>query len=182
MGPLLFRAEDSERRSSGVSAWDCFNGAALVQSGRRPAANPRRTTRPSFNGAALVQSGRLAKLDSVQVRQTSFNGAALVQSGRRAEEARYSKLIQELQWGRSCSERKTGCPAPPRARRCTASMGPLLFRAEDSYQESGEFRGQSALQWGRSCSERKTCCRLLTVQQLPSPLQWGRSCSERKTW
>ncbi len=62
--------------------------------------------------------------------ETGFNGAALVQSGRRGGGGVQQKHCPLLQWGRSCSERKTWFLRrgyhPDRA-----SMGPLLFRAED---------------------------------------------------
>ena len=132
MGPLLFRAEDPCGSSPATIAADRFNGAALVQSGRP---EPDRSVvhhRTGFNGAALVQSGRLGKLDkrpgcgcasmgpllfraedgppqtAVNVGVAGFNGAALVQSGRRAafRSAATGGSVW-LQWGRSCSERKT---------------------------------------------------------------------------
>ncbi len=43
----------------------------------------------------------------------------------------YLLALPTLQWGRSCSERKTVCQHPVIDRPVAASMGPLLFRAED---------------------------------------------------
>ncbi len=224
----MFRAEDRESEDPDCSAGCRFNGAALVQSGRptqpeptaaTPAASmgpllfraedlarSQRATRgpPSFNGAALVQSGRHQLRPEWHEYHLSFNGAALVQSGRpviesaanaptviasmgpllfRAEDEKLETAVgrlESLQWGRSCSERKTrlslaiSCP-----HLLEASMGPLLFRAEDTVDRDRDkdlipasmgpllFRAEDALmfvrwlfsdslQWGRSCSERKT--------------------------
>ena len=114
-------------------------------------------------------------------------------------------MLLQLQWGRSCSERKTRCgdrcpdrqnngfngaalvqsgrPGDPPG---VLPLGPQLLQWGRSCSErktkpiSDGGRRSSGLQWGRSCSERKTPQDPLTSPP-PQSLQWGRSCSERKT-
>ncbi len=113
MGPLLFRAEDST-----VSTWDISSQVASMGPLLFRAEDVGVVTGPpkpsqSFNGAALVQSGRLQYRPNdprVQCIER-FNGAALVQSGRRAR------------IGHAAGQSRQ------------ASMGPLLFRAEDTPQQ-----------------------------------------------
>ena len=108
MGPLLFRAEDFVR-----------------------AARLRRRTWPASMGPLLFRAEDISTSNSGSVSATA------------------------LQWGRSCSERKT-----------QHLIGMLCERRE--------------LQWGRSCSERKTATSG-NPTETKTGLQWGRSCSERKT-
>ncbi len=55
-----------------------------------------------------------------------------------------TRIPVRLQWGRSCSERKTTTRSPPTAT-TPASMGPLLFRAEDAIDHAGrECLGRGA--------------------------------------
>ena len=84
MGPLLFRAEDSPGPKSrppeplllqwGRSCSERKTSACTMQAFRNTFC---------FNGAALVQSGRLIEQDDIPNGVQRFNGAALVQSGRR---------------------------------------------------------------------------------------------------
>ncbi len=180
MGPLLFRAEDSWR-ATGVPVtarslqWgrscserkteDTFGmgrGGDVLQWGRScserktlmRARGQRRRGRASMR-PLLFRAEDSAGVGSGSIPPRGFNGAALVQSGRRRPAFNLGMHGPRLQWGRSCSERKT-----------VESNHGVVWRWK--------------LQWGRSCSERKTpsgwsggvCCRWL---------QWGRSCSERKT-
>ncbi len=152
----MFRAEDfASSRQNPLTSQNCFNGAALVQSGRPDRSCAAMSASLSFNGAALVQSGRLGGVVNRQrLNAAGFNGAALVQSGRRHHRAEVV-LALGLQWGRSCSERKT-------------------------QRDGAGAVDVDRLQWGRSCSERKTD-RIAAALALVQMLQWGRSCSERKT-
>ena len=170
MGPLLFRAEDQELDRDD-------RGRILLQWGR--SCSERKTIRRplrllaeigGFNGAALVQSGRPVPMRRWTRDTWCFNGAALVQSGRRRDDYREVLLLLTLQWGRSCSERKTGECGGEHYRHNLASMGPLLFRAEDAARASESDPGDWPLQWGRSCSERKTVPRPRTT---PAPSRFN---------
>ncbi len=132
-----------------------------------------------FNGAALFQSGELLHLSGVGKRHPSFNGAALFQSGERTFGKLMDILRKALQWGRSFSERRTGSPAAWATEAARASMGPLFFRAENSSLMADASSAQQ-LQWGRSFSERRTSpgC---PPRLYHCKLQWGRSFSERRT-
>ena len=107
MGPLLFRAEDVDADNTLPDKFIRFNGAALIQSGRP---TPTRTTDKS---GQRLQWGR-----SYSERKTSGSLTSGLQ-------------LPELQWGRSYSERKTQKCEVWRNCHSSASMGPLLFRAED---------------------------------------------------
>ncbi len=132
MGPLLFRAEDFM-----VPGWSELSTKASM-------------------GPLLFRAEDVLTVDDlVDTEVAGFNGAALVQSGRPDDRSCAATIADLLQWGRSCSERKTqmmalgffeepecfnGAALVQSGRRLSglrvkhpreASMGPLLFRAED---------------------------------------------------
>ncbi len=164
MGPLFFRAENntgntnypitiklqwgrsfSERRT--CRDWQkgcdlqCFNGAALFQSGE-PAGTVTFT-----NGIDLLQWGR-----SFSERRTRSSGdefapprtASMGPLFFRAENERSAAgtvVGGSLQWGRSFSERRTSRRVGGTAPGSEASMGPLFFRAENTRRTSVDCRG-----------------------------------------
>ena len=157
MGPLLFRAEDLDMRNHpGRERKRLQWGRSCSE--RKTISSPGKVeTVASFNGAALVQSGRHHRRRHQGPPRNCFNGAALVQSGRHPVREVVGSLAEAgLQWGRSCSERKTG-------------------RSVRHGRHAGGFNGAALVQSGRPCSGCCSncfgCC----------SLQWGRSCSERKT-
>ncbi len=157
MGPLLFRAEDWARVPGGEWVPTGFNGAALVQSGRRVRMSGRSAAQFGASMGPL-----LFRAEDARRPQAPGSGAPAASMGPLLFRAEDTLCGPEL--GRAIR---------------TASMGPLLFRAEDLCC-GGWLEMLRRLQWGRSCSERKTQSRphSISMQEL---LQWGRSCSERKT-
>ncbi len=121
---------------TGAKSAKCFNGAALVQSGRQRQERDREGLASGFNGAALVQSGRPAPRTVFRPGRVASMGPLLFRAEDNAQSSQ--TIIQlTLQWGRSCSERKTMAVRTLNGIAATASMGPLLFRAEDP-DSSGE--------------------------------------------
>ncbi len=101
----------------------------------------------------------------------------------RAEDARpvgHQAVARPLQWGRSCSERKTRRRGTARGNTNGFNGAALVQSGRHETVAANAYLPTLALQWGRSCSERKTSAPC-AVNSNPGPLQWGRSCSERKT-
>ena len=108
-------------------------GRSCSERKTKSSASPQSSASSGFNGAALVQSGRRTERFDINYHERGFNGAALVQSGRRRSATFFFTRNVQLQWGRSCSERKTPSNLINASKYgAIASMGPLLFRAEDS--------------------------------------------------
>ena len=157
----------------------CFNGAALVQSGRQqgegdaakknanasmgPLLFRAEDASPEIAGSTVEASmGPLlfraedAHEDGPAVAMANASmGPLLFRAEDRPEVTRRNHHPTVLQWGRSCSERKTIEGAGERRRAITASMGPLLFRAEDASRHPAApasprgFNGAALVQSGR---------------------------------
>ena len=106
MGPSLFRTEDccsspeevgwamlqwgrpysgrKTSRGNGVLAipLTCFNGAVLIQDGRRGNRDVQIRRLLGFNGAVLIQDGRPSSWSDSATWSAGFNGAVLIQDGR----------------------------------------------------------------------------------------------------
>ncbi len=181
MGPLFFRAENRLSRLRFLPSSGGFNGAALFQSGERPAWT--NSTCPP----CPLQWGR-----SFSERRTT--GVASRWYGRHA-----------LQWGRSFSERRTRRQQLGRGQHLAASMGPLFFRAENlrASAQSGarwsSFNGAALFQSGEPRPPAQHSRATIPVASMgplffraenvyrpgwdhpERVLQWGRSFSERRT-
>ena len=133
MGPLLFRAEDRREIRHDTRATQASMGPLLFRAEDQPRAGHLLPRCAASMGPLLFRAEDAGPLRSFSRGTSSFNGAALVQSGRRQVTlSTPASTGRSLQWGRSCSERKT------------------------RYLTTGGTAGGAALQWGRSCSERKT--------------------------
>ncbi len=130
MGPCLFSMEDltqffDERRPD-----QRFNGAMLIQHGRRSGEIGIGRNPSCFNGAMLIQHGRQVSQSPPSPAPYRFNGAMLIQHGRPQ-----LRVLHPVAW--------------------IASMGPCLFSMEDN---NYHFRNNFSkwLQWGHAYSAWKT--------------------------
>ncbi len=156
MGPLLFRAEDdSARRVNSLLTVVLQWGRSCSERKTRYPVQRLEQMRRASMGPLLFRAEDCSPLGHVGQAVSASMGPLLFRAEDMAMAAPASSAAR-LQWGRSCSERKTGRETIDRLTRLCASMGPLLFRAEDVHTFAPSSRASLQLQWGRSCSERKT--------------------------
>ena len=126
MGPRFFSAEGriayvEVPRKNGLQ-WGRASSARKARCARHAT-----TRRPPFNGAALLQRGRRGRDDCRLCQPKSFNGAALLQRGRHCTVAVLNTQVA-LQWGRASSARKARCSLVPSSRVTSFNGAALLQR------------------------------------------------------
>ncbi len=155
MGPLFFRAENSASLPTQPTPRPPFNGAALFQSGERnimvammvdgcPSMGPLffraenttcgrrwRSGWIAFNGAALFQSGERYPVWVDPLRVVVPSMGPLFFRAENPERPPRGPGSEDLQWGRSFSERRTRRMCGRGSAAWWPSMGPLFFRAEN---------------------------------------------------
>ncbi len=169
MGPLFFRAENLYDGPSMFDHSESFNGAALFQSGEHRAGrggargnrtlqwgrsfSERRTLRgrsaptpgrTRFNGAALFQSGEPCTSPGSGIAIPASMGPLFFRAENHATQEGPESEDDQLQWGRSFSERRTLRPSWYSESSADASMGPLFFRAENWASQLGVETGGRA--------------------------------------